>query len=192
MATFWASEIEQVTGGWVDIRMLQNWRQQEAWITSWGPNEITAVYPYRREHVIEAALVAELNRIGLDQKLAREIIWRRIVDHLTSNAECDPKKVRRREVLEIDIRSGLGALPEFFGPPRRPDRRRQERSYVWTVVVRTMNRGSNQREIDVHLVERKNDLPHVMADCGANGPVIIIDVTQIRDRVEATLKARLS
>src|SRR3972149_2427255 len=99
-----SADIEKLTRGRVDNRMLQNWRLKQEWLTPTPPAVSTRPYEYTFEHGAEAAIIAELDMIGVSQKLGRNTIKQRLIDHAFNLSE-------GRGVWEADVSQAILSLP---------------------------------------------------------------------------------
>jgi len=76
---FTSAEIETATLGFVDRKMCNNWSSRGLWISPLEPTRRGTHRKYSRTHLIEAAIRAELVRLGLTHELAREAIMGRVI-----------------------------------------------------------------------------------------------------------------
>src|SRR5262249_39115990 len=76
---FTSAEIEIATLGFVDRKMCNNWSSRGFWISPLEPTRRGTHRKYSRTHLIEAAIRAELVRLGLTHELAREAIMGRVI-----------------------------------------------------------------------------------------------------------------
>lgn len=166
MATFGPADFIAVSDGWIDAQMLQNWRAKNEWLIPTPPNRAPspAPYPHTIAHLLEASIVAEAGRSGIDHRTARKIIAHR----------AKTAAIRKSGAAWVDdISKAMLSLPEMDGG-----------DVYWAAVLKMPERGRPPIVQGVRVVRPNDNAGEIMKDAdGDVGLVIVINIGKVARKV---------
>ena len=167
--SFKSADIERLTNGRISAKMLNHWSSRSEWLAPpLAPGQGRA-RTFSRTNVIEAVLVSEMTRVGMDRGTVRSMMHIRALGHWLGIEHAG-----RLTDAQGDIGANFRDLPEF---------ERGSRDWFWVCRFTPV---TNQISSEPQAVQGAEQLTELLAE-DADPVSTVINISSIVRRVDKEL-----